>query len=89
MAELGSSPRRLALEERRKQKRKARRRRVLIGLGTGGLLLVLIVAGVFHLMQRGTAGLNVYVEGEILPVGDRLLVLVMGMGALEPNTPIR
>lgn len=85
MAELGSSPRRLALEERRKQKRMARRRRVLIGLGTGGLLLVLIVAGVFHLMQRGTAGLNVYVEGEILPVGDRLLVLVMGMDALEPN----
>lgn len=85
MSDFDPSPRRKALEERRRQKRETRRRRYMIGAGVGLVLLVLVAAGVFHLMQRGTVGLNVYVEGEILPIGDRLLVLVMGMDALEPN----
>lgn len=85
MSDFDSSPRRQALEEKRMLKMEARRKRWLIGGGVGLVLVALIVAGVFHLMQRGTVGLNVYVEGEILPVGDRLIVLVMGMDALEPN----
>lgn len=85
MSEIEPSPRRKALEEHRERKKAARRRRLMIGGITGVVVLALLAVGVYYLLNRGTQGLRVYVEGEILPIDDRLLVLVLGMDAIEPN----
>lgn len=85
MPELEPSTRRLALEEARRQKKEKRRRSLIVAAVAVVVAACLLAGGVYYLMNRGTRGLKVHVTGEIRPVADRLLVLVMGMDAIEPN----
>lgn len=75
----------MALEAERLRRRAQRKKRWIIGGIAGLVVLTLVALGIYTLMQRGTKGLQVYVEGEIVPISDHLLVLVMGMDEIEPN----
>lgn len=85
MSDRETSPRRQALEEQRVLRRAQRRKRWIQSGVVALAVLALVAGGVYYLLNRGTRGLVVHVEGEILPITDHLIVLVMGMDAIEPN----
>lgn len=78
------SARREALEAERRRRRAQKRKRWAVWGLTLLVAAALLVGTGYYLTRRGTRGLQVHVAGEILPISDHMLVLVMGLDAAEP-----
>lgn len=74
-----------ALETKHEAKRRRRRKRWR-GVGIFMMLMVLVAGGtVYYWWNQGSRGSGVHVQGETSVVPNRLIVLAMGMDAIEPN----